>query len=157
MTEPARGAGHSYAPWATPAAATAAVAVAAAAHRPDCKLHKINDSHQIFFSLAPFAGCRCVAACRTNVNQRICKCKVNSLQEEGKTFRSTFGQKAAPHVNGKGGQVSQEIAEQLLQLNHLLNGINKAVAPLPLPPPHSSPFSVTHSLNLLTEFAGLSH
>lgn len=86
MTEPVRVAGHSYAPWATPAAAqAAAVAAAVAAHSATANCTKLMTAIK-FFSLAPFAGCRCVTACRTNVNQRVCKCKVNSQQGKGKTF-----------------------------------------------------------------------
>lgn len=53
------------------------------------------------------------------------ECKVNS--EMAKLFVELLV-KRRRHMSG---QVSQQIAEQLLQLNHLLNGINKAVGPLP--------------------------
>lgn len=86
VSVPVPGAAHSYAPCATSAAAEAALA-AVAAHSATANCTKLMTAIK-FFSLAPFAGfcCRCVPACRTNVNQRVCKCKVNSVQRKGKTF-----------------------------------------------------------------------
>lgn len=118
---------HSYVPW--PAAPTALPFPPPSPRRADCKLHKINDRHRHFFFASASAS-----ACHTNVQQRVFgefagECKVNSLQK----FVVQLFAKRRRHMSG---QVSLQIAWQLLQLNHLLNGINKAVG-TPLPPPLS--------------------
>lgn len=117
---------HSYVPW--PAAPTAPFpspqpsSPPSAPAAPTANCTKLMTDIDIFFFASASAS-----ACHTNVQQRVFgECKVNSLQK----FVVQLFAKRRRHMSG---QVSLQIAWQLLQLNHLLNGINKAVG-TPLPP-----------------------